>query len=369
MVSSSQPLFIGLMSGTSMDGVDAVLARFDHGRPVQIAHAGAPYPDALRRECLALNAPGDNEIHRAALAANAVADLYAEAVHAVLAAAGVEPGAVAALGAHGQTVRHRPELGFTVQLLNGARLTERARITTICDFRSRDIAAGGQGAPLVPAFHGAVFANPARRQVILNLGGIANVTVLKPGGKAVTGFDTGPANVLLDLWYEGLTGERFDPDGAFAESGEILPDMLAAMLEEPYFSAPPPKSTGRDLFSRAWLMRFKPYVHRPQDVQATLTALTVETVARNIADHAGSIDEVLVCGGGALNGGLMRALARALAPAKVASSADYGFEPMCVEALAFAWLAWRTLRGEPGNLAEVTGAAGPRVLGAAYNVG
>ena len=357
---------IGLMSGTSMDGVDAVLAQFEGGRPRVVAHAAISYADALRAECLALNLPCDNELHRAALAGNAVADLYAEAVAAVLAGSGLRPAEIAALGAHGQTIRHRPEAGYTVQIINGARLAEKTGIKTICDFRSRDIAAGGQGAPLVPAFHAAVFADPAKSSVILNLGGIANVTVLKPGGNAVTGFDTGPANVLIDMWCGRCTGARFDPDGAFASAGDIIPAMLAAMLAEPYFSAPPPKSTGRDLFSPAWLARFELDAHRPQDVQATLMALTVATGAQNIHDHAGHADAVLVCGGGALNGALMRGLAAALAPARVASTADLGIDPMSVEALAFAWLAWRTLHGLPGNLAEATGAEGPRVLGAIH---
>ena len=358
--------FIGLMSGTSMDGVDAVLARMADGRPALLAHVCLPYPDGLRAECLALNIAGADEIHRAALAANAIADLYANAVAAVLARGGMRAEDIAALGAHGQTVRHRPDLGYTVQLLNGARLAQRSGIATVCDFRSADVAAGGQGAPLVPAFHAAVFGDPACRQIILNLGGIANVTLLKPGGNAVTGFDTGPANALLDLWFERQTGQRFDPDGAYAESGAAIPDMLEAMLAEPYFSAPPPKSTGRDLISPAWLARFEPERHRPQDVQATLLALTVRTVAENIRDHAGLPDEVLVCGGGVLNGALMRALQAALAPAKVASSAAYGIDPLCVEALAFAWLAWRHIEGLPGNLAEVTGASAAKVLGALH---
>ena len=358
--------FVGLMSGTSMDGVDAVLARMEAGRPSLLAHVCIPYPDLLRTECLALNIPGPDEIHRAALAANAIADLYAQAVAAVLAEGGMRGEHIAALGAHGQTVRHRPDLGYTVQLLDGARLAERSGIATVCDFRSRDVAAGGQGAPLVPAFHAAVFGDPARRQIILHLGGIANVTVLKPGGNAVTGFDTGPANALLDLWFERQTGQRFDPDGAYAESGAPIPAMLDAMLAEPFFSAPPPKSTGRDLISWAWLTRFEPEDHRPQDVQATLLALTVQTIAKNIRDHAGLPDEVLVCGGGVLNGALMRALQAALFPARVASSAAYGIDPLCVEALAFAWLAWRHVEGLAGNLAEVTGARGARVLGALH---
>ena len=362
---STKPLhFIGIMSGTSMDGVDAVLARMDQGRPVQVASAFVPYDDGFRAEMLALNVPGPDEIHRAATGGNKVAVLYAQAVRQVLAAAGMRARDIAAIGAHGQTVRHRPDLGYSVQLLNGALLAEQTGITTISDFRARDIAAGGQGAPLVPAFHTSVFADPSRSRIILNLGGIANVTALARGANAALGFDTGPANVFLDAWCERHTGQRFDRNGEWAASGKALPDMLTAMLEEPYFGAPAPKSTGRDLFSPTWLAKFQPEAHAPEDVQATLLALTVRTVADAIARQAGAADEVLVCGGGALNGALMQQLGEALAPLPVASAATLGMDPMSVEALAFAWLAWRRLEGLPGNLPSATGAEGLRVLGA-----
>ena len=360
------PLLIGIMSGTSMDGVDAVLARMVQGKPEQVASSFAGFDDSSRRELIALNSPGPDEIHRAALAANHVADLYAEVVAKVLAEARVKPGDIAAIGAHGQTVRHRPHLGYTVQLLNGARLAERTGIKVVCDFRSRDIAAGGEGAPLVPAFHAAIFSDPGINRVMLNLGGIANVTALSAGGNNVFGFDTGPANVLMDYWCEKHAGRRYDENGAWAAGGAMVPELLAAMLAEPFFHAAPPKSTGRDLLSPQWLAQFGPERFAAADVQATLLALTVRTVADNILAHIGRPDDVLACGGGALNGALMAGLAQALAPARVMTTDNFGVDPMSVEALAFAWLAWRTLEGLPGNLPSATGAMGERVLGAVY---
>ena len=358
--------FIGIMSGTSMDGVDAVLVRMESHMPVSLATTFIAFDDFSRAELLALNVPGTDEIHRAALAANRVADLYAAAVAQLLARSKLRPGQIKAIGAHGQTVRHRPQLGYTVQLLNGARLAELSGIRTICDFRSRDVAAGGEGAPLVPAFHAAVFAHPLRNRVVLNLGGIANVTSLPAGGNEIAGFDCGPANVLLDFWCERHTGARLDTDGAWARSGTLVPALLAAMLAEPFFASAPPKSTGRDLFSGDWLAQFHPDSHAPADVQATLLALSATTIANDIIRHIGRPDDVLVCGGGAMNGALMQALADRLAPAEVASTAFLGVDPMSVEALAFAMLAWRCLEGVPGNLPSATGAKGMRVLGAIY---
>ena len=363
---ANTPHFIGIMSGTSMDGVDAVLAKMVQGRPEQVAASFIGFDDASRHELIALNTPGPDEIHRAALAANHVADLYAGAAKLVLDKAGMTHANITAIGAHGQTVRHRPQLGYSVQLLNGARLTEKTGIRVVCDFRSRDIAAGGEGAPLVPAFHGAMFGEPRRNRVMLNLGGIANVTALKAGGNDVSGFDCGPANVFLDYWCEKHTGKRYDENGAWAAGGVVVPDLLAAMLAEPFFAAAPPKSTGRDLLSPEWLARFGVERFAAQDVQATLLALTVRTVADSILTHTGPPDDVLACGGGALNGELMGELSHALAPARVTTTADFGIDPMSVEALAFAWLAWRTLEGLPGNLPSATGARGLRVLGAVY---
>ncbi len=359
-------LFIGIMSGTSMDGVDAVLAEAHDQGLILRASVNLDYPRELAAACLALNQPGDDELHRAALAGEAVARLYGEAVARLLADAGLAPAAVSAIGAHGQTVRHRPDAGYTWQVLNGALLAEMTGIQTICDFRSRDMAAGGQGAPLVPAFHAARFAAPFRR-VILNLGGIANITLLPGDSAPVMGFDTGPANILMDHWCASTIGHSFDKHGALAASGSVNGPLLARMLQEPYFAAPPPKSTGRDLFNATWLQRhIEGSSLSAADIQATLLALSVESVARGMALVGGPPDDVLVCGGGALNTALMAALAQRLAPAKVTTTQNAGVDPMAVEALAFAWLALRYLDQEVGNLPSVTGARGWRMLGALY---
>ncbi len=268
-----------------------------------------------------------------------------------------------AIGAHGQTVRHRPELGYTLQLIDGALLAELTGADVVCDFRSADVAAGGQGAPLVPAFHAGAFAHPSRRRAIVNLGGIANLTLLAPG-EAVRGFDSGPGNVLLDGWCESNTGERFDRDGQWAAGGRPDAQLLAALLAEPYFARAAPKSTGRDLFNMEWLGRALARPARAQDVQATLVELT----ARTIADAARGFcaEEVFLCGGGAGNGTLVARIAALLAPARVSTTGELGLDPQAVEAAAFAWLASRRVAGLPGNLPAVTGARGPRLLGALY---
>jgi anhydro-N-acetylmuramic acid kinase len=355
--------YVGLMSGTSLDGVDAALVDFDVPHGTLVAHHFVPYPDDVRAEALALCTTGADEIERAGALGNRISELYAEAVTALLAKAGRTE--VAAIGAHGQTVRHRPERGFTVQLLNAALLAERTRIAVVADFRSRDIAAGGQGAPLVPAYHAACFARPDTRRVVANIGGIANLTDLAPG-RPVRGFDTGPGNALMDLWAAEHLAQRFDQRGAWGATGRVLEPMLAAMLRDPYFTAAPPKSTGRELFHRAWLETFAPGGHPPEDVQATLAALTARSIAAAVRDHCGGADELLVCGGGVHNDALMRALAAALPGVSVRSTAQAGVDPDWVEAMAFAWLAREALSGRPGNVPSVTGAAGPRVLGAIY---
>ncbi|WP_205702650.1 anhydro-N-acetylmuramic acid kinase [Rubrivivax rivuli] len=365
--------FIGLMSGTSLDGVDAVLAEAAPGAgPLQSrAHRHFPFPPALRAELLALNRSGADELHRAALAANALAAVYAEAVQAVLQAQDLAPTAITALGAHGQTVRHQPGLhdgiGYTVQILNGARLAELTGIDVVCDFRSRDVAAGGQGAPLVPAFHAARFAQPGQTHAVLNLGGIANVTLLHADGR-VEGFDTGPANVLMDTWCQQHRGTSHDASGQWAASGQVDDGLLARALAEPYFALPPPKSTGRDLFDARWLATWLEGAAAvvPVDVMATLAALTARSVAQAIHTHAPEARALHVCGGGASNTHLMGLLQAALPDVAVASTAALGVAPDQVEALAFAWLAQACLARRPGNMPAVTGAQGPRVLGALY---
>ena len=366
---------IGLMSGTSLDGVDGVLVDFpDSGGLQVLAFASCDMPVALRAELLALNSPGNNELHRAALAANALVGVYGTVVEQLLARSGVAPDTVAAIGAHGQTVRHRPGefdgVGYTLQLNNPALLAERTGIAVVADFRSRDVAAGGQGAPLVPAFH-QLFLNAAQEcMAVLNIGGIANVTLLHPqASPSVQGFDCGPGNALLDYWCQRHTGAAYDDAGNWGRTGTVSPALLEVWLADPYFNRPPPKSTGRDLFNPAWLeaslARFP--ATPAADVQASLTALTAQTCAAAIAQALPQCGRVLACGGGAFNDLLMEGLQTRLPTCRVQTSQSAGLPPLQVEACAFAWLAAQALRGNPGNLAAVTGARGPRVLGALYS--
>ena len=362
-------VFGGLMSGTSLDGVDCVIADFSAAVPHVYSATHLVFPAALKAELLALQQPGANELDRSARAANALADLYAEAVGAALQAAGLTPGQIAALGAHGQTVRHQPKIvgkpGYTLQINNPARLAETAGITVVADFRSRDVAAGGQGAPLVPAFHQAVFAHPTEHRVVLNLGGIANVTDLHPE-HSVRGWDTGPANVLLDAWSMAQRGIAFDDEGHWAASGMPEDALLARLLADPYFDLAPPKSTGRDLFNLAWLALRLSGHEAAANVQATLLALTAHSVAASVKQHAGEPHQIMVCGGGARNTALIKALQACMPKSLVTRTSSAGFDEQHVEALAFAWLARQALLGQPGNLPAVTGAVGLRVLGAIY---
>lgn len=358
--------YIGLMSGTSTDGVDGVLAEFT-GRTIRIAAASSlPLPDRLRQELLALNVSGPDELARAAQAANALADLYAQAVRQLLDLAGLAQTEVRAIGAHGQTVRHCPQAGYTLQINAPARLAEHTGIAVVADFRSRDVAAGGQGAPLVPAFHAAWF-DRRPDSAVLNLGGIANLTVL---GNPVRGFDTGPANMLMDAWAQQHLGQAYDRDGAWAASGRCHDALLDRLCADPWFGLAPPKSTGRDLFNPAWLRSILDESPDwsglpPADVQATLLQLTVRTIARAITDYAPQTREVLACGGGALNTALMAALAQAL-PCRLATTAEYGMPVQSVEALAFAWLARAHLHGEAACPPAVTGARHATVAGCLY---
>lgn len=353
------------MSGTSLDGVDAVLVDFQSSPWRLIASHSLTYPSAIQAEALALNDRGENELERAALLGVALARLYADAMQAMLASAGVDPGAVTAIGCHGQTVRHRPGRGYTTQIVDGALLAERTGICTVCDFRSRDIAAGGQGAPLVPAFHAARFRSSSVHRVIVNIGGIANLTDLPPDGP-VSGFDIGPGVILLDSWAQSHRRAPFDRDGAWAASGVVVESLLAGFLAEPYFAALPPKSSGRGKFDRAWLARFAPERHDPADVQATLAELTAACVAGAIDRYCGSATEVLLCGGGAQNGDLVRRLSARLPGRTLGDTGALGVPSKLVEAFAFAWLAREALARRPGNIPSVTGASGPRVLGAIY---
>lgn len=356
--------YIGLMSGTSLDGVDAVLLRFSESRQRIVAECFTPFAEPLRKRLLALHAPQSNELHEAALIGNELAHLYARAVSELLAKAKMDRASVQAIGCHGQTIRHRPEAGYTIQLGNGALLAELTRNIVVCDFRSRDIAAGGEGAPLVPAFHQAVFAHPANHRVIVNVGGIANLTDLNLG--KVHGFDTGPGNMLMDAWIQHHLDHAFDRDGAWAAGGHCIPALLRALLNHEFFRRPPPKSTGRDLFSLPWLMQQLSGTQAPRDVQATLLEFTVVSIANAIERWCQGATEIYVCGGGAANAALMGRLAAVLPKVSVATTAELGIEPDWVEACAFGWLARQALLLRAGNLPLVTGATGARVLGAIH---
>lgn len=371
-------LYIGLMSGTSLDGVDGVLAQWDNAQNLHVrAYASSPFDHTLRAELLALNTPdGRNELHRAALAGNAVSRAYANVVQQLLSQSSTSAGNVRAIGAHGQTVRHQPQLhdgsGYTLQLQNPALLAELTGITVIADLRSRDVAAGGQGAPLVPAFHQGVFSRSHDSTVVLNIGGIANLSTLPATPSAnvqVGGFDCGPGNALMDWWCQQHTGAAYDDQGQWAAGGSVHPELLTHMLAEPFLQQAPPKSTGRDLFHPQWLQAQLAALGShisPQDVQATLTAFTAHSCADAVRQNGLGSRSLLVCGGGALNTELMRQLQALLPTLQVESTAARGLPPLQVEAAAFAWLARQCLHNLPGNLPAVTGAKGRRILGAIY---
>ena len=361
----TREIFVGLMSGTSLDGVDAVLAEFGGAQLRLRAQAHVAFEAALRQDLLVLNASGADELDRAARTGNELAQIYAAATAQVLANSGIPKAEVRAIGCHGQTVRHRPELGYSIQLGNPALLAELTGIRVVADFRSRDVAAGGQGAPLVPAFHAAMFASADEDRVAINLGGIANLTFLPHRGE-VTGFDSGPGNCLLDLWATRHLGQPLDAGGSWAAGGRPIPDLLDRMLREPYFALAAPKSTGRDLFNEIWLRKNLEGNEDAQQVQATLLELTARTLADAINQYCGGAPRLIACGGGVKNDALMRRLAALAAPAVLETSERHGIDPQLVEAVAFAWLAKQALDGKPGNLPSVTGARAARVLGAIY---
>ena len=358
-------LVIGLMSGTSLDGVDAVLVDFSADPPRTLLTHWLSFPADLRQQALQLQAAQHDEINAAALFSNALVQCYAKAVSEMLALGHSETKQIVAIGCHGQTVRHRPAAGYSVQLNNPALLAELTGLTVVADFRSRDIAAGGQGAPLVPAFHAAVFGDPALHRVILNIGGIANLTDLPPE-RPVRGFDCGPGNLLMDAWIERHQGLRYDDAGGWASRGRNIQELLNELLADTFFSKKPPKSCGRDDFNLAWLDHHLTGDEKPEDVQATLLELSALSAAEAIHRYCGDPSELFVCGGGARNPALMARLQHHLPDCRVASTDFLGQPADWVEATAFAWLAWRTLNGQPGNLPEVTGARGQRILGAVY---
>lgn len=355
------------MSGTSLDGVDVVLAEFgEHQRKLIKTHF-LPYDDALKARLLALHFKGGDELNQAALLGNHLARVYAEAIAGLVDDDLDVLRDVAAIGCHGQTVRHCPEPDkrYTIQLVNAALLAELTQTTVVADFRSRDMAAGGQGAPLVPAFHHAMFMHPEHRRVIVNLGGIANLTYLD-SKKPVTGFDCGPGNLLMDAWCSLHLQQPYDKDGQWAATGEVLPELLEKFFTTDYFSMPPPKSTGRDLFNFKWLQSRLQDDEAPEDVQRTLLELTVCAVTQAIRQYFPASDEVYLCGGGARNGVLVNNLEQQLPGRSVALTDTLGVPVDWVEAFAFAWLAQQGMQGRPGNMPSVTGAQGARILGAIY---
>lgn len=359
-------LYIGLMSGTSTDGVDAALCRISATNSVKVlAHTALEMPPALRAELLALNTAGHDELHRAALAAQELVRLYAMSCTELLQKSGISAHAIHAIGAHGQTVRHAPELGYSWQLNAPALLAELTGIDVIADFRSRDLAAGGQGAPLVPLFHQAVFSTDQPR-VVLNLGGIANVSILRPGKPAI-GFDTGPANALMDEWIYAHLGQRYDASGQWAASEQAHSGLLERLLSESWLQQAPPKSTGRDLFNAAWLAQHLAYYPdiKPAAVQATLALFTARSIAYAIRDYAADCVELIVCGGGAYNSHLIELIAQEIKK-PVYISDGFGIGAQEVEAAAFAWLAYAYQHDIPASHPAVTGATHGRLLGAWY---
>ena len=353
------------MSGTSLDGIDVALVDFSADTPRLIAQYFQAYEQPLKDALLVLHQPSANELHQSQLIANQLARDYAAATLTLLQQANIAPAQVQAIGCHGQTIRHRPEHGYTIQLNNSALLAELTGINVIGDFRSRDIAAGGQGAPLVPAFHHQVLRHASIHRVIVNIGGIANISDLSPH-RVTAGFDCGPGNLLLDAWIKQHQGVGYDKDGAWAAGGKVLPALLARMLAEPFFAAQPPKSTGRDLFNLGWLSAQLAGNESPQDVQATLLALTATSIAESILKYCADAEEVYLCGGGAHNGALLRALKTALPACQIQLTDVLGIEADWMEAIAFAWLAQQTTQLKSANLPVVTGAKHPCVLGAIY---
>lgn len=363
------------MSGTSLDGIDAVLTEIKaDGQTELIESYSLEFDPKLKSELSSLQFAGTNELHREHLAANALAHAYAHACHELLRIQNCQASAVSAIGAHGQTLRHHPATNghdrYTHQTLNAALLAELTGIDVVAHFRSRDMAAGGQGAPLVPAFHREQFYSPDENRAVLNLGGIANLTILSTNG-SIGGFDCGPGNLLLDAWINQCQGQAFDQDGRWARSGTPHPELLSRMRTDPYFSMPPPKSSGRDYFNLQWLSKQMTGLSiPPEDVQASLLQLTIDGVLGALAQFANDTKSLIVCGGGIKNRALMELLKiqarHALPTMKIESCADYGIDPQLVEALAFAWLAWAFKQKRRANLPAVTGAKGPRILGALY---
>lgn len=362
--------YVGLMSGTSMDALDAVLVDFSNTQPLLRGNISQPLPEALRQQLIELTLPGADEIDRCARADRLLGQFAAETVLLLLQSSGIDAKTIRAIGSHGQTIRHAPQANppYTVQIGDPNSIAQLTGITTVADFRRRDMVVGGQAAPLVPAFHNAIYRDAKHNRVALNLGGIANITIL-PADMAlpVIGFDTGPANGLMDAWCQYRSNQPFDPNGQSAACGTVNQTLLDELKNDPYFELPPPKSTGREYFNLQWFLpKLPPEGLSDEDVLATLCELSAHTVATAIQQHAAETSEVIVCGGGAYNGHLMQRLGANLPGIEIVSSEAYGIEPRWIEAMAFAWLAQRTLHHQPGNLPSVTGAREAVILGAIY---
>ena len=361
--------YIGLMSGTSMDGIDAAVVSFDDNRVALHATINQRYPEALREDLVrAANTPTDKPIEDLDRLGALVGECFRDAALEALRASGIDAGDVAAIGSHGQTLRHRPDADppYSLQIGDPEVIARGTGIVTVADFRSADIAAGGQGAPLVPPFHDWLFGGTSRHRTIVNVGGIANVTLLGPTGEAVTGFDTGPGNTLLDRWIQLHCGLPFDRDGGWAAAGKVITPLLDTFLAYAYFTKPPPKSTGLEDFNLEWIAAHEASEYEAVDVQATLSELTARTIAVDVQKYAPLTEEIYVCGGGAHNADLLARLARILPEVRIDTTATVGLHPDWVEAAAFAWLAMRTINKQTGNLPSVTGARRKVVLGAIH---
>ncbi|WP_256448759.1 anhydro-N-acetylmuramic acid kinase [Candidatus Nitrotoga sp. M5] len=367
MVQPHSEYYIGIMSGTSLDGIDVVLVDFSTGYPKLLGTHFQAYNSRLKDTLLALHHSANDELHQMQIIANELANLYAAATAILLREANIPLDQVRAIGCHGQTIRHCPSDGYTLQLGNAALLTELSGITVVSDFRSGDIAAGGQGAPLVPVFHDSVFRHPSIHRVIVNIGGISNLTNLPPK-RHTTGFDCGPGNMLMDAWISLQRGELYDQDGAWAASGQVIPALLQQLLDEPFLNAVPPKSSGRDLFNLAWLNSKLRGDEVPVNVQATLLAFSSRVISDAIHCFCDGAQEVYLCGGGAHNQALVQYLGLSLPNCRIQTTDPLGLEVDWLEAIAFAWFARQRLYGYSVNLTTVTGARHPCVLGAIYSV-
>ena len=355
--------YIGLMSGTSLDGIDAVIVDFNSSPLKIIATHYESFPFSLRENILALCQPGENEINRLGELDVLLGETFAHAVLTLLKKSNIHPNTIQAIGSHGQTIRHLPNQKFTLQIGDPNIIAARTAITTVADFRRRDVAYDGEGAPLVPAFHHALFKTPDKNRVILNVGGIANITLLTD--QETFGFDPGPGNILLDAWAKQHINQLHDDKGNWARQGKVNTHLLQAMLADPYFHRAPPKSTGREYFNLNWLSQFHNINIDPVDMQCTLVELTAECITRAIK-HYISHGEIIICGGGAHNDFLCERLRKLAAPLTLHSTTEWGIDPNWIEAIAFAWLAKQTLEKKPGNLTAVTGAKKSTILGGVY---